>query len=121
MFNNKCLGDLGYESVTSAIVMAGLFLSFIVEYIGHRVVLAKEKSVAELSMEEKSQSIFSAEVVTILVLEAGILFHSLRKTTPGRVFALLPLTHDSYWPYSCRCGGSVLHHTVCRHSVSPDF
>ncbi|OAA81819.1 Zinc/iron permease [Akanthomyces lecanii RCEF 1005] len=77
MFNNKCLGDLGYESVTSAIVMAGLFLSFIVEYIGHRIVLAKEKSVAELSMEEKSRSIFSAEVVTILVLEAGILFHSL--------------------------------------------
>ncbi|KAJ3485218.1 hypothetical protein NLG97_g6863 [Lecanicillium saksenae] len=77
MFNNKCLGDLGYESTTSAIVMGGLFLSFIVEYIGHRVVLAKEKSVAELSMEEKAQSLFSAEVVTILVLEAGILFHSL--------------------------------------------
>ncbi|ATY63812.1 Zinc iron permease [Cordyceps militaris] len=77
MFNNKCLGDLGYESVTSAIVMAGLFLSFIVEYIGHRIVLSKEKAVAALSMEEKSQSIFSAEVVTILVLEAGILFHSL--------------------------------------------
>ncbi|KAM3431523.1 hypothetical protein NHJ13734_007266 [Beauveria thailandica] len=77
MFNNKCLGDLGYESVTSAIVMAGLFLSFIVEYIGHRIVVAKEKSVAAQSMEEKTQSMFSAEVVTILVLEAGILFHSL--------------------------------------------
>ncbi|OAA73630.1 Zinc/iron permease [Cordyceps fumosorosea ARSEF 2679] len=77
MFENKCLGNLGYEGVTSAIVMAGLFLSFIVEYIGHRIVLAKEKSVAALSMQEKSQSMFSVEVVTILVLEAGILFHSL--------------------------------------------
>lgn len=79
MFNNKCLGELGYESTTSAIVIAGLFLSFIVEYIGHRIVLAKEKAAADLSMEEKAQKVLSAEVVTILVLEAGILFHSLRK------------------------------------------
>lgn len=81
MFNNKCLGELGYESTTSAIVMAGLFLSFLVEYIGHRIVLAKEKSIATLSTEEKSQKILSPEVVTILVLEAGILFHSLRTSS----------------------------------------
>lgn len=88
MFANKCLGELGYESTTSAIVMAGLFLSFIVEYIGHRIVLSKEKAVAHLSTEEKAQSVLSAEVVTILVLEAGILFHSLCK-----------LTSDEYCPF----------------------
>ena len=46
MFSNECIGELGYEATTSAIVMAGLFLSFLVEYIGHRVVLAKAKASA---------------------------------------------------------------------------
>lgn len=122
MFNNKCLGDLGYESVTSAIVMAGLFLSFIVEYIGHRVVLAKEKAMAARPMDEKTQTIFSAEVVTILVLEAGILFHSLRKTPPpAGVLGILSLTHHSHWAYPCRCGGPVLYHALRRHSVSSNL
>lgn len=123
MFNNKCLGDLGYESTTSAIVMAGLFLSFVVEYIGHRVVLAKEKSAAALSSEEKAQSLFSAEVVTILVLEAGILFHSLRMSTSSLLYAYCraSLTRHSHWSYTGRCGGSVLYHALHRHPVSPNL
>ncbi|KAK3181143.1 high-affinity Zn(2+) transporter zrt1 [Lecanicillium sp. MT-2017a] len=77
MFGNKCLGELKYEGTTSAIVMAGLFLSFIIEYIGHRVVMAKAKSSSSLTAEEKAKSVLSTEVVSILVMEAGILFHSL--------------------------------------------
>ena len=38
MFQNQCVGELGYEATTSAVVMAGLFLSFLVEYIGMRLV-----------------------------------------------------------------------------------
>jgi zinc transporter 1/2/3 len=79
MFGNKCLGELKYEGTTSAIVMAGLFLSFIIEYIGHRIVQAKAKKTAALTAEDKAKAILSTEVVSILVMEAGILFHSLCK------------------------------------------
>lgn len=41
MFNNECLGPLDYEATTSAIVMAGIFLAFLFEYIGHRFILAR--------------------------------------------------------------------------------
>lgn len=82
MFGNKCLGDLGYEATTSAILMAGIFLSFIVEYIGQRIVLAKTRSAASLTREQQAQALLSTEVVSILVMEAGILFHSLRKSLP---------------------------------------
>ncbi|KAH7157152.1 hypothetical protein EDB81DRAFT_414680 [Dactylonectria macrodidyma] len=75
MFNNECMGDLGYEGITSAIVMAGIFLSFLVEFIGQRIVLAKTKSC--LDSAQKAKSLLSTEVVSILVMEAGILFHSL--------------------------------------------
>ena len=40
MFTNECLGELDYEPTTSAIVMAGIFLAFLTEYIGHRVIAA---------------------------------------------------------------------------------
>ncbi|RCI11073.1 hypothetical protein L249_7536 [Ophiocordyceps polyrhachis-furcata BCC 54312] len=73
MFGNKCLGELGYEATTSAILMAGLVLSFVVEYVGQRVVAAKRRT----SPEQKAKALLSTEVVSILVMEAGILFHSL--------------------------------------------
>ncbi|KKK16906.1 putative ZIP Zinc transporter [Aspergillus rambellii] len=44
MFTNDCLGELEYEATTSAIVMAGVFLSFLTEYIGHRIILARSSS-----------------------------------------------------------------------------
>ncbi|OAA49597.1 Zinc/iron permease [Metarhizium rileyi] len=77
MFNNKCIGDLGYEGTTSAILMAGIFLSFLVEYIGQRIVLNRTKSTAMLTREQQAHALLSTEVVSILVMEAGILFHSL--------------------------------------------
>ncbi|RGP78556.1 zinc transporter [Fusarium longipes] len=77
MFSNQCIGELGYEATTSALVMAGIFLSFVVEYIGNRVVLAKTKASADLSLAEKKNAWLSTEVVSVLVMELGILFHSL--------------------------------------------
>ncbi|KAG6275042.1 hypothetical protein E4U47_001172, partial [Claviceps purpurea] len=79
MFGNKCLGDLGYEGTSAAILMAGLTLSFLVEYIGQRVVLARTKATSHLSHDQQAKMLLSNEVVSILVMEAGILFHSLRK------------------------------------------
>lgn len=79
MFTNPCLGELGYEGTTSAIVMAGIFISFVVEYIGHRVVLSKTNAAAKLGPEEQSAAFLHAEIVSIWVMEIGILFHSLRK------------------------------------------
>ncbi|KAI0001536.1 Zip-domain-containing protein [Xylariaceae sp. FL0662B] len=66
MFTNECLGELGYEATTAAIVMAGLFLAFIVEYASHR-----------LAHKLWSRSQCNDEVVGVVVLEAGIVFHSL--------------------------------------------
>lgn len=43
MFTNECLGELEYEATTSAIVMAGIFLAFLFEYLGHRYVIAKTR------------------------------------------------------------------------------
>lgn len=81
MFANPCIGDLGYEGTTAAILMAGLFVSFLVEYIGQRVVSAKIKAERALSFKERSSALLSGEVVGILVMETGIVFHSLRKST----------------------------------------
>lgn len=38
MFENDCLGDLDYESTTGAIVMTGIIISFVVDYLAHRFV-----------------------------------------------------------------------------------
>ncbi|KEF59556.1 uncharacterized protein A1O9_04401 [Exophiala aquamarina CBS 119918] len=44
MFNNQCLGSLGYEGTTSAIVMGGIILAFLFEYVGHRFIIARGRS-----------------------------------------------------------------------------
>ncbi|TLS28041.1 hypothetical protein PpBr36_01392 [Pyricularia pennisetigena] len=71
MFGNKCLGELGYEATTSAIVMAGIFLSFLVEFIGKRIVLAR------MARSPGTVSRLSPETVSVFVLETGIIFHSI--------------------------------------------
>lgn len=77
MFANECVGELQYEGTTSAIVMAGLFLSFLVEYFGSRIVLHKTRKMNTISLEERAKAVLQTEVVSILVMEAGIIFHSL--------------------------------------------
>ncbi|KAK0613564.1 hypothetical protein B0T14DRAFT_569595 [Immersiella caudata] len=65
MFSNECLGELTYEATAAAVAMAGLFLSFLVEYLGHRFVHAKGGNATRTAL------------VSVYVLEAGIIFHSL--------------------------------------------
>lgn len=81
MFGNECLGELQYEGVTAAIVMAGIFVSFLIEYIGYRLVkwqAAKKTQSTEASPSK--QAIANLELVSVYVMEAGIIFHSMSKT-----------------------------------------
>ncbi|GFF57141.1 putative ZIP zinc transporter [Aspergillus udagawae] len=56
MFTNECLGELDYEATTSAVVMAGIFLSFLFEYIGHRIILARGKRSASPCPEQTCEA-----------------------------------------------------------------
>ncbi|KAJ5944484.1 hypothetical protein N7516_004652 [Penicillium verrucosum] len=58
MFTNDCLGELEYEATTSAVVVAGIFIAFLLEYIGHRIIVArnsKKSSTEIVSSESESQ------------------------------------------------------------------
>ncbi|CAP94684.1 Zinc-regulated transporter [Penicillium chrysogenum] len=58
MFTNDCLGELEYEATTSAVVVAGIFIAFLLEYIGHRIIVArnsKNHSAETILSESESQ------------------------------------------------------------------
>jgi zinc transporter 1/2/3 len=106
MFANECLGELKYEATTAAIFMAGFFLSFLVDYMGARFMLwrkGREESTAPVEIDtdrsiptpsDKALPVIGAhaphihrtahihgspdEKLSVVVLEAGIIFHSLR-------------------------------------------
>jgi zinc transporter 1/2/3 len=99
MFTNECIGELGYEATTSAIVMAGIFLAFLLEYVGHRIIVArgnkdctadtpeaplKNASPPQFTLAHLGHSHGAALDPTkpdtkfsVLVMEAGVLFHSI--------------------------------------------
>ncbi|KAL2256804.1 hypothetical protein VTK26DRAFT_1102 [Humicola hyalothermophila] len=78
MFGNECLGELQYEAVTAAIAMAGIFVSFLVEYISFRVVRWQAaKTTQNTEASPSKQSIANLELVSVFVMEAGIIFHSM--------------------------------------------
>ncbi|GAB7361692.1 hypothetical protein MBLNU230_g1739t1 [Neophaeotheca triangularis] len=83
MFSNECLGALEYEATTSAIVMAGIFISALIEYIGFRIANRRAtNNVSPVSSNEKDEApgdpISGAKDTTgVSIMEAGILFHSL--------------------------------------------
>lgn len=105
MFTNECLGELEYEATTSAVVMAGILLSFLTEYIGHRIIMArgsksppecyedtpshdnsiapKENAapramqLAQLSHNHGSDPTQPNTKLSVLVMEAGVIFHSI--------------------------------------------
>lgn len=108
MFANECLGELKYEATTASIVMAGLFLSFLTEYIGSRFVRSRNKPVPSHDVEPNRTDKGSDESdcaercdapghnitnlghhhhglanpedkLSVIVMEAGIIFHSISK------------------------------------------
>ncbi|KAA8917127.1 hypothetical protein TRICI_000723 [Trichomonascus ciferrii] len=92
MWDNDCLGTLQYESTSTAITMAGLFLAFLLEYIGSR--MTKKFSTVEPTstndVEQNSEQhsdtkndsteqclVQPNSHVSVAVMEAGIVFHSI--------------------------------------------
>ena len=80
MFGNPCLGELKYEATTSAVAMAGLFLSWLVDYVSHR--LAKHHA----ATKSANMAHYNDDIVNVLILEAGIIFHSI--CTSPKYYAL---------------------------------
>ncbi|KAK8107612.1 uncharacterized protein PG998_009625 [Apiospora kogelbergensis] len=73
MFGNECLKDqIKFEGTTAAIVMAGLVVSFFVDYGCHRLA----KSLAGGNKTAVSAKL-NDDMVSVLILEAGIIFHSI--------------------------------------------
>ena len=90
MFANECLGELKYEGTAAAISMAGIFISFLAEYLGVRVLQWHAAKTEARNIEngaEKEDSAQRTEMVNIMVLECGVIFHSIRKS------------HQSYRPF----------------------
>lgn len=106
MFTNECLGELGYEATTSAIVMAGVFIAFLLEYIGHRIIVARgcKESTSGVVSEAHGEGPKGSPQMqpqqptlvhlghshgspldptkpdtkfSVMVMEAGVLFHSI--------------------------------------------
>lgn len=104
MLNNECLGETKYEGTTAAIFMAGLFLSFLVDYLSKRFLLWRQSKktgndaeaststadngkavsptnsavVSHHSHEDVDLNHHADAMLNVLVLETGIIFHSLR-------------------------------------------
>ncbi|EFW15107.1 conserved hypothetical protein [Coccidioides posadasii str. Silveira] len=98
-FANRCLGRLQYEATATAIMMAGLFLTFLLEYFGHRVMASRirpesdrEGSVSSSTQQanQKDSSTTCAvapemshqhaprsDKLSVILMEAGIVFHSI--------------------------------------------
>ncbi|KAK3693425.1 hypothetical protein B0T22DRAFT_372396 [Podospora appendiculata] len=84
MFANECIGHLAYEPTAAAILVAGLCISFLVEYFGQRLAQwHRAKSActssgnAEALVAGQQQQQNRTGLVGIAVMESGIIFHSL--------------------------------------------
>ncbi|EGD90561.1 hypothetical protein H112_02027 [Trichophyton rubrum D6] len=104
MFGNKCLGTLQYEATATSIFMAGLFITFLIEYFGNRIAFSRGKkhpqgddmepsatsshtgpvsgaktgldsAIANLG-HSHSHSSFPDDKISVFLMEAGIVFHS---------------------------------------------
>lgn len=89
-FGSECLGGLNYEATTGAILMAGLFLTFLIEYVAHRVSSrkdavaqqpfhpadAKDTEAASEEVQQAEKAVPQNLTLKTTIMEAGIIFHS---------------------------------------------
>lgn len=83
MFQNSCVQGIEYEGTSAAICMAGIFISFLIEYLGQRYMRARvAKEIANSNPEGVSLAKHNArmEMVSINVMEAGVVFHSISES-----------------------------------------
>ena len=96
-FSNDCIEGIEYEATAGAILIAGLFTTFIIEYVAHRWIdrkrhmfertstpqstAQKDATEANLSEASSNEEHFASKSLTLntAVMEAGIIFHSIRK------------------------------------------
>ncbi|KAL8942840.1 MAG: hypothetical protein Q9211_001226 [Gyalolechia sp. 1 TL-2023] len=100
MFANECLGALKYEATTTSIVVAGAFIAFLVQYTSFRLFEARSRNVTPKSSDGHTESMSGDtsdqssqthvqikgqikgqmpsldDPLSVLILEAGIIFHS---------------------------------------------
>ncbi|KAG5420033.1 ZRT1 [Candida metapsilosis] len=99
MWSNECI-HLAYEATGASITMAGIFLAFVIEYIAYRFLshrlnklpAAKENSSEDdaamkvatktVSDDEETMSLHGSsnamhDKLSVIILEAGIVFHSI--------------------------------------------
>ncbi|PGH28145.1 hypothetical protein AJ80_00035 [Polytolypa hystricis UAMH7299] len=105
MFGSECLGTLEYEATTAAIVLAGIVMSFMIEYLGNRFILSRasgiachtaddaepqnraDKGTAEAGVDAQCLSLTNLghhhhnlvnpdDKLSVMVMECGIVFHS---------------------------------------------
>ena len=128
MFGNECLGELKYEATTTAIVVAGAFLTFLLQYSSLRLSDSRAGNVASKSGIQHAESMNgdasdkSSQVqvptighdhrmpklddpLSVLILEMGIIFHSASVSKP--IYSASGVLADrcaSHWgdPRSCR-------------------
>ncbi|RCK56531.1 Fe(2+) transport protein 1 [Candida viswanathii] len=105
MWSNSCL-HIVYEGTGAAITMAGLLIAFILEYAAHRLLRNRtqkptspagssnedEKHVADVSSSEYTPHGISVnDKISVMIMEAGILFHSIL------IGVILVVAGDSYF------------------------
>jgi zinc transporter 1/2/3 len=101
-FSNDCIEGIEYEATAGAILIAGLFVTFMIEYIAHRWVdrkrhmferssasdpanaqpnAQKEASEGTLSESSSAEQRYTPKSLALntTVMEAGIIFHSIRE------------------------------------------
>lgn len=118
MFGNECLGELQYEATTAAIVMAGLFISFLIEFCVQRAMrwqLTKKTETDSAYLSPKA--VEKAEMANITIMEAGIIFHSIR--TSVTLLLYTPTNVFSHRYHSCCSRRLLLHHPLHRHHLPP--
>jgi hypothetical protein len=153
MFANECLGELTYEATTAAIFMAGLFLSFLVDYVGARFILWRQSkkdtiSSAHVDIDTERSTPTSSDITSsvagayashihrtpqanssadeklaVVVLEAGIIFHSICMCPPSffSFSSYWMLTRESARSHSRRRRRLFLPHPLCRNRLPPNF
>lgn len=80
MFQNDCIEGIQYEGTAASICMAGIFVSFLIEYFGHRYIHARLDKQRASACPEDVMSVEKhcarMELMSVHIMEAGIVFHS---------------------------------------------
>ncbi|CAK7902475.1 hypothetical protein CAAN1_16S03994 [[Candida] anglica] len=92
MWSNSCIKGNSYESTGSAITMAGIFISFLFDYLIHSTKMWRDnksqidshdeesknfKNSPESSIDNLPRENDSPDNISVFLLEAGIIFHSI--------------------------------------------